>query len=153
MSAVDAGIRLLPYSFVAPVSSMITTTLAGRNKIPIVYFLILGSALQVIGAALLAHIPITTTSQAAIYGYEAITGLGLGITFGVLMLGVPYAVERRDLGDYPTLQRVDQGQLTRFTSNCHRGHDPDSNAWWFNWSGNFVVHSKQLYPHKPRLFS
>ncbi|KAF7931190.1 uncharacterized protein EAE97_009399 [Botrytis byssoidea] len=97
MSAVDSGIRILPYILVAPATSMITTSLAGRKRIPLVYLLLLGSSLQLVGTVLLLQVRTVVTSVTALYGYEAIAGCGLGVTFGILILGIPYAVERRDL--------------------------------------------------------
>ncbi|KAM4057535.1 hypothetical protein HRG_010739 [Hirsutella rhossiliensis] len=96
LTAVDAGIRLLQFSLGGPVASM-TTVIAGRLLIPVFYILVLGSSLQLIGTGLLASIPSTTDLERAQYGYQVIAPLGVGVTFGILMLGVLFTVEKRDL--------------------------------------------------------
>ena len=77
-----------------------TTILAGKKKIPFVYFLLVGSSLQLTGAGLLTAIPTTVTPSHSQYGFESIAGFGLGVTFGALMLGIPFAVEKKDLGTF-----------------------------------------------------
>ena len=115
MSSGGAGVRLIAYSLAGPLSSILTTVSAKKSGIPIMFFLVLGSSLQVIGGALLCTLPDSTATIPAQYGYEILAGLGLGVTFGILMLGVPFAVEKRDLGmlhiSRRKYQRLISGQL------------------------------------------
>lgn len=99
LSAVQAGVRLLPFSVVAPAASIATSVLAGKRRVPFICFLLIGGSLQLIGAGLLISLPPSSHFHAAQYGYEAIAGAGMGVSFGILFLGVPFAVDKRDLGE------------------------------------------------------
>ena len=72
---------------------------AGMSKIPPIIFLFVGSVLQVLGLALM----LTTTTSGNVppsqYGYEAIMAFGVGVTFSILVLATPHAVESKDLGE------------------------------------------------------
>ena len=92
------GIRLLPYTFVSPLCSIGANVAASKSKMPLAYLLFLGASLQLVGLALLSTISDSTAFPASGYGYEAIAGAGIGITFSILVLGTPFAVEPRDLG-------------------------------------------------------
>lgn len=98
LSAVEAGVRLLPFSVVAPAASITTSVVAGKRRVPFICCLLIGSSLQLIGAGLLTSLPPSSRFHAAQYGYEAIAGAGLGVSFGILMLGIPFAVDKKDLG-------------------------------------------------------
>mgnify|MGYP005988722501 CR=1 FL=1 len=133
LSAVQAGIRLLPYSVAAPATSLMTTVAAGKWRIPFLYFLILGGSLQLIGAGLLTSLPSNGHLLPAQYGYEAIAGAGLGVTFGILMLGIPFAVEKKDLGMLLHLHSFRDDLLTvRIESYRNWCVNPSSNAGWCN---------------------
>ncbi|CAD6570392.1 MAG: hypothetical protein ASARMPREDX12_003478 [Alectoria sarmentosa] len=80
MSALGAGVRLLPFAIPCAIGSALTAAVAGRAKIPPIYLMLGGSAIQVVGFALLSTAPETTHISSAQYGYEAIAGFAVGIT-------------------------------------------------------------------------
>ncbi|KAL9609135.1 MAG: hypothetical protein Q9167_006079 [Letrouitia subvulpina] len=96
-SALGAGIRLIPYSVVAALGSAIANVVCAKARIPLLYFLLVGAVLHVLGLTLLSTVSSAGPFPVAGYGYEVLAGAGVGITFGILILAVPYTVEARDL--------------------------------------------------------
>jgi len=96
LSSLDAGIRLLPFGALFPVGSMIGTRACSAFKIPSIYLILLGSALQVVGFALLSTLSASTHVENAVYGYLVICGLGCGMTFIMAYISIPFAVDERD---------------------------------------------------------
>ncbi|KAL2847111.1 major facilitator superfamily domain-containing protein [Aspergillus pseudodeflectus] len=96
MSALDAGVRLLPYAMLAPVGSLVSNIIFMRRPVPIP-LLIAGATFQVLGLALLVAEPVRESLPAQLYGYETLAGFGVGITFGTLVTITPSSVEPRDL--------------------------------------------------------
>ncbi len=96
LSALDAGVRLLPYAIFAPLGSLVSNIIFMRRKKPLI-LLGAGASLQLVGLVLLATIPISASVPAAQYGYQIIAGFGVGITFGTLVTITPSSVEPRDL--------------------------------------------------------
>ena len=97
LSALDAGVRLLPYAMLAPLGSLTSNLIFMRRKAPLP-ILCAGASFQLVGLVLLATMPASTGSiPAAQYGYEAIAGFGVGITFGTLVTITPGSVDMRDL--------------------------------------------------------
>lgn len=106
LSPLNAGIHIIPYSAVATVATMLTCLASRRFRIPVVYFALLGSILHTVGISLFSTLPETRPYSDEGYGYEAISGAGVGITIGILTLAVPYIVETRDLGKlHPNFQK------------------------------------------------
>lgn len=77
-TAERAGILLLPVSLLTPVGAMITGLLIGK-VIAAEYILIISAAIICIGIGLLSSIPTHPAFWVGTYGYEVITGLGLGL--------------------------------------------------------------------------
>ena len=100
MSALGAGVRLLPFAIPCAIGSALTAAVAGRAKIPPIYLMLGGSAIQVVGFALLSTAPETTHISSAQYGYEAIAGFAVGISLCCVILMTPFAVEKRDKCSY-----------------------------------------------------
>ena len=98
VDALMAGVRLLPFSVGSPIGSIVGSMVAGKFKIPPIYLVVVASFLQVIGFALLATLPISTSTSPSQYGFEAIAGFGCGINISLLMLMTPFCVEKRDQG-------------------------------------------------------
>ncbi|KAE8353172.1 major facilitator superfamily domain-containing protein [Aspergillus coremiiformis] len=96
-SPLGAGVRLIPYSALATLSTSIACIACLRGRIPFVYFILFGSLLHVVGMALFITLPQTNSFPSAGYGYEVLAGTGVGTTIGICILAVPYVVERRDL--------------------------------------------------------
>ncbi|KAI0532823.1 putative multidrug resistance protein fnx1 [Xylaria digitata] len=95
-SGLDAGVRLIPFTAVIPLGSIFASILGGKLKIPPVYLLILGSALQVLGFALIGTLPSTLDIPSRIYGFQVLAGWGCGINFSLLFILIPFVNEKRD---------------------------------------------------------
>ena len=87
--------RLLPLVFVSPVGS-VTGSILAKTKVQLVYTLLIAAALQVVGVSLLSTLPTATNVEVAQYGYQVITGFGLGLSISTILLLVPVHTERRD---------------------------------------------------------
>ncbi|TGO57255.1 hypothetical protein BELL_1354g00020 [Botrytis elliptica] len=74
---------------------------------PPIYLMFIGSCLQVIGVALLSTVSKDTHIDHAIYGYEVIAGLGIGIVIAMIIVVPPHVVEKRDLA-------ISSGALLQF---------------------------------------
>ncbi|RYC59484.1 hypothetical protein CHU98_g6719 [Xylaria longipes] len=98
MSGLDAGVRLIPFTAVIPIGSIFASILAGKTKIPPVYLLLLGSALQVLGFTLIGTLPSTLYIPSSIYGSQILAGWGCGINFSLLFILIPFVNEKRDHG-------------------------------------------------------
>lgn len=97
ISALGAGLRFLPFAVSTPIGSGASATIAGRAKISPVYLFVLGVAIQIIGFALLSTSSTGTLPLSkAQYGYQAISGFGVGMNIGLLIVMTPFAVEKRD---------------------------------------------------------
>ncbi|KAI1773179.1 putative multidrug resistance protein fnx1 [Hypoxylon cercidicola] len=96
MSGLDAGVRLIPFTVMIPVSSIVASTVAGKLKVPPLYLLLIGSCFQVLGFALLGTLPSTLEIPARIYGFEILAGWGCGINFALLFILIPWVNEKRD---------------------------------------------------------
>ncbi|KAI9842654.1 MAG: hypothetical protein M1837_007021 [Sclerophora amabilis] len=102
-----AGVRLLPFAFASPVGSFVSSIIAGKAKVPPIYLILVGAVLQVVGYALLSTISTGSEIQPAQYGYEVITGLGVGVNISTLILMTPFTIEKRD-------QSVAMGAVVQF---------------------------------------
>jgi hypothetical protein len=95
-SPLEAGIHLLALAVL--IGSFIGNGLGAVSNRPAIIFILVGSAVELIGASLLTTIPVSTNIPHAMYAYEAVTGLGVGSIFSMLMLVAPQSVEVQDLG-------------------------------------------------------
>jgi len=91
ISALSAGIRLIPFNFMVAFGAVIVNVLAGKTKIPPIVLVLFGAVCQLIGVSLLAFMKYTTDVPSAIYGYQVVLGLGIGFVFGINYL-LPSAV-------------------------------------------------------------
>ena len=99
LSPLQAGIRLLPYALVAPIGSFMANGIMSKaKKFPPVFLVIIGAVLQLLGLALYSGLDTGTEIQKSQYGFQAIAGFGLGISFGTLVLMTPFSVDPQDLG-------------------------------------------------------
>ena len=102
-SPFGAGLRLIPFNFSIALSSVLINVIAGKTRIPPVYLLLVGSIIQLIGLALFSTLSDDLTIPRVIYGWEVISGCGIGIVMGMLLVLPPHLVEPRDLGTSPHL--------------------------------------------------
>jgi len=91
-----AGIALLAYAACTPVGIVLANLINGRLKIPFVFVLLVGIALQTASFALLSTLPNTIHVWPGEYGYSVLAGLGTGTSIGTLYMMVPNVVEKRD---------------------------------------------------------
>jgi hypothetical protein len=97
-SPLGAGVRILPYTAVTSISSLVLSALAAKAQIPVLYIIIFGSICQTLGFGLLSFVPITTDILPAQYGYMALAAIGTGANMTLLIVLSPYLVEKRDAG-------------------------------------------------------
>ncbi|KAI9650185.1 hypothetical protein NHQ30_000198 [Ciborinia camelliae] len=96
LSPLNASIRMLPYVTLFPIGSIVVAALAGKVKVPPVYLVLGSSVFQCVGFGLLSTSPGSKTVHASQYGYQVITGLGIGGSLGALTVMTPFTVEKRD---------------------------------------------------------
>ncbi|QDS73246.1 hypothetical protein FKW77_004100 [Venturia effusa] len=73
-----AGIQLLTLTLTSPIFSFLAGSLMPHRKPPAEYIILLAASLITLGIGLLSSLPTSSITPAAIYGYEAILGAGLG---------------------------------------------------------------------------
>jgi hypothetical protein len=98
-SALQAGVRLVPYTVGVPLGSVISTKIVEKLKVPVIFVILAGACLQIIGFALLATLPITLEIPHQIYAYEIVASIGYGMNITMLILMIPYSVGDRDRGE------------------------------------------------------
>ena len=125
-SPFGAGLRLIPFNFSIALSSVLINLIAGKTRIPPVYLLLVGSIIQLVGLALFSTLSDGLTIPTVIYGWEVISGCGIGIVMGMLLVLPPHLVEPRDLGTFP---RLCIGPTT-----CIRGCQANVMISHFKWS-------------------
>ncbi|KAK4161241.1 major facilitator superfamily domain-containing protein [Cladorrhinum sp. PSN259] len=97
-TAVNAGLRMLPLLLCSPVATTISGWLLSKFKLPPLYVLILGCALQAIGIGLFSSLPVSDSRiRPAQYGYQVIMGFGFGFNLGTLVMMVPLVVKQADM--------------------------------------------------------
>ena len=95
-----AGIRLLPYTFGGALGAVFANIIGAKRRFAVIYILFLGAVLQLVGLVLLSTLPTVREFPAKGYAFETIAGLGIGVTFGILMLATPFVANPRDLGKF-----------------------------------------------------
>ena len=93
----QAGIRLIPYTFGTTIGAIISMVL-GKRKVAVVYIMLVGAVLQTIGQTLLSTLPTTTEWPRSAYGYEVLAGVGMGWNYAILQLTTGIIMQGPDLG-------------------------------------------------------
>jgi predicted MFS family arabinose efflux permease len=96
LSPFQSSLRLLPFGFLVAFGSSLGAIVCKKAKLPIVWVILLGAALQVTGFTLLSTTPHTEEIFAPQYGYQIIAGIGTGMVLGCLVVIMPFTVEERD---------------------------------------------------------
>ncbi|KAI0144561.1 major facilitator superfamily domain-containing protein [Xylariaceae sp. FL1272] len=96
LSALQAGIRLIPLTVTLQIGAMLVAILTKKGRTAPIYLLLVGAGLQLIGVVFLSQGDAKHATWSGIYGFEAVTGVGLGLTIGVVTLMMPHACEVRD---------------------------------------------------------
>jgi hypothetical protein len=99
ISPTQAGIRVIPFSAALPIGGVAASIVTGKFKIPPVYSVLVGAALQIVGFSLLATMPMTTAAiPPRMYGFQVIGGFGSGMNLALLLYLIPPSVDSRDQG-------------------------------------------------------
>ena len=96
VSALIAGVRLVPFAVLVPIGIFLASGIAGKAKIPPLYLLFVGSVIQIIGFALLSTSSVARDEKTSQYVYQGIAGLGVGINLACLTLMSAFVVEARE---------------------------------------------------------
>ncbi|KAM3150211.1 hypothetical protein ABEW05_009498 [Botrytis cinerea] len=107
-TALNAAFRLIPFTLLCPVGSIVSTVVAGKAKVPPILFIMIGSGLQVVGFALLSTLTISEVVPVSQYGFQVIAGFGVGINLSTLLLITPYSISE------PADKAVAVSSITQF---------------------------------------
>ncbi|KAM0170784.1 hypothetical protein ACHAPC_011127 [Botrytis cinerea] len=107
-TALNAAFRLIPFTLLCPVGSIVSTVVAGKAKVPPIFFIMIGSGLQVVGFALLSTLTISEVVPVSQYGFQVIAGFGVGINLSTLLLITPYSISE------PADKAVAVSSITQF---------------------------------------
>ncbi|PCH00140.1 Major facilitator superfamily domain, general substrate transporter [Penicillium occitanis (nom. inval.)] len=97
VSPVEAGVRLLPYVLGSPIGAVIANLVCSKFNLALITMLLAGGILQVIGLPLLATLTTEPNFPRVGYFEETLSGLGIGITFSILILETPSTADPQDL--------------------------------------------------------
>ncbi|KAF6221940.1 hypothetical protein HO133_001908 [Letharia lupina] len=110
ISPLGAGIRLVPFNFMIALGCILINVFAMRTRIAPIYLVFAGSIVQLIGLSLFSTLSsndILTPAPSVIYGREVLSGFGIGMVWGMLLVIPPHVVEHRDLA-------ISSGALLQF---------------------------------------
>ena len=110
ISPLGAGIRLVPFNFMIALGCILINVFAMRTRIAPIYLVFAGSIIQLIGISLfctLSSTSIMAPAPSVVYGWEILSGFGIGIVWGMLLVIPPHVVEHRDLA-------ISSGALLQF---------------------------------------
>lgn len=93
-----AGVRLIPFNFSIALSGTLVNVIAAKTRIPPVYIFLTGSIIQLLGLALFSTLSNSLTIPSVMYASEVLSGWGIGIVTGLLLVIPPTVVEPQDLG-------------------------------------------------------
>ena len=110
ISALGAGIRLVPFNFMIALGCILINVFAMRTRIAPIYLVLAGSLIELVGLSLFSTLSsndIMKPAPAVLYGWEVLSGFGIGIVWGMLLVIPPHVVEHRDLA-------ISSGALLQF---------------------------------------
>ncbi|PYI08190.1 MFS general substrate transporter [Aspergillus sclerotiicarbonarius CBS 121057] len=96
-SGLDAGSRILPLTLTIAFGSGLTGVLTARGRVPPFLVFLAAAALQVLGVGLLYSVHPSTALPARLYGYQILSGLGVGLSLTTALMVMPSIVEKRNL--------------------------------------------------------
>lgn len=106
LSVMDAGVRLLPFTVLMAITPVVFTLILAKKEIPVTYIFIFGALLEVAGVAGLSNASTELGIEASQYGFQILTGAGVGIFNILLLLLTPRIVEKQELGQLLTSSAV-----------------------------------------------
>ena len=77
----------------------------GKAKIAPIYLTFFGSIIQLVAFSLISTLPANNDIQKSFYGYEAMAGLGIGLTYVTVTIMMPFTVDQRDKGESANAMR------------------------------------------------
>jgi hypothetical protein len=98
VDAFGAGARLIPFNLLIALGAVVVNIIAGKSRVPPIILLLVGAVLQVTGVCLLSSMTNTSSVPASIYAYQVLTGLGIGIVFGLCLVLPPAVIDNKDFG-------------------------------------------------------
>ena len=110
ISALDAGIRLVPFNFMIALGCILINVFAMRTRIAPIYLVLAGSLIQLTGLSLFSTLSsdaIMKPAPPVLYGWRILSGFGIGMVWGILHVIPPHVVEHRDLA-------ISSGALLQF---------------------------------------
>jgi cyanate permease len=96
VDAFGAGARSIPFNLLIALGAVIVNVIASKHTVPPVILLLVGVVLQIVGVCLLSSMTNTYTVPNAIYAYQVMTGLGIGIMFGLCLVLPPAVIDNKD---------------------------------------------------------
>ncbi|PWY84704.1 MFS general substrate transporter [Aspergillus sclerotioniger CBS 115572] len=96
-SGLDAGIHILPLTLTIALGSGLTGRLTARGRVPPFLVFVVAAILQVLGVGLLYSVHPSTALPARLYGYQILSGLGIGLSLTTAMMVMPSIVDKRNL--------------------------------------------------------
>lgn len=110
ISPLGAGIRLVPFNFMIALGCILINVFAMRTRIGPIYLVLAGSVIQLVGLSLFSTLSsndIIAPAPSVFYGWEILSGFGIGMVWGMLLVIPPHVVEHRDLA-------ISSGALLQF---------------------------------------
>ncbi|KAI1775031.1 major facilitator superfamily domain-containing protein [Hypoxylon cercidicola] len=95
-SPLEAGARIIPFGAAVPCGTIVAANILSKTRLPAVYVILAGTALQIVGFALLGVLPSTTEVPPGIYGYQVLGGVGCGANYQTMYLAIAFVADPRD---------------------------------------------------------
>ncbi|KAI1125671.1 drug resistance transporter [Nemania abortiva] len=97
VSPLQAGLRLLPFSVVGPLGSVIMALMCKNRRVAPIHVGLVGTLFQIVGLVFFTMGSPRNPDWTGMYGFEALVALGFGVQIGLVSLLTPYIAEKRDL--------------------------------------------------------
>jgi hypothetical protein len=123
-----AGVRLVPFGIAVPIGAGLVAAVCGKRRLPPIYMLLLASVLQILGLVFMSRLYLDNILWNGQYGLQFMTGLGCGLSVGVVTLITPFVIEKQDLGESLTLTLTNMNLMS--ISNLYFSGCTDSYAGW-----------------------
>ena len=99
LSPIKAGWALLPLLLSSPLATVVSGVLTSTFNIPPAYLIILGTIIQAVGVGLTISVPFQPGSiPAQQYGYEAVMGVGFGLSLSTVLTLADLVASKKDVG-------------------------------------------------------